>query len=83
MIQHLIKCEVCNNQFEFNPMERPYGRMAPEGWLTLFPMKDMQGSEGWHFCSLACIYRWIEKLQDEVQGEPVQESPYIRREEGV
>ena len=61
MILHIVKCEMCDNQFQFNPFERPHERNAPESWFTLFRSKLMQAQEGWDFCSLACLYRWSAK----------------------
>ena len=79
MIQHLVKCEICDTQFELHPMERPI-RSAPEGWLTLFHMKDIQAQEGWHFCSLHCLFEWSAQKDEPL---PAPESPYIAREEGA
>ena len=59
MIVHLIKCEMCENQFQFNHFERPHERKAPDSWFTVFQSKDIQAQEGWHFCSLRCLNRWV------------------------
>lgn len=61
MILHIVKCEMCDNQFQFNPLERPYERKAPETWLSVYQSKDIQAQEGWHFCSTLCLHRWTGK----------------------
>ena len=77
MILHLVKCEMCDKQFEYNPMERPVERLAPEGWLMLSQMKDMAAHEGWHFCCSACLRIWFANNYPILPAE----SPFIRREE--
>lgn len=63
MILHIIKCEMCDSQFNFNPVYRPAERNAPDGWLVLFDAKGMQAQEGHHFCSLACLLEWTIKAE--------------------
>lgn len=58
MILHLVKCEMCDNQFNFHPMQR-IDREMPTEWFTVFRGKDIQGQEGWHFCSKGCLREWI------------------------
>lgn len=71
MVEHRIKCEMCDNSFQFSsPMQRPFERTAPPGWFIVFPYdEDMRGSEGWHFCSRSCLNRWTASpSHEEVQA---------------
>lgn len=60
MILHLVKCEMCNEQFSFNPLERGEMSHAPDSWLTLFHAKNMYAQQGWHFCSKWCLNSWLD-----------------------
>jgi hypothetical protein len=59
MIKHLVTCEMCDNHFHFHPLQRITEWPMPDTWLTVFEGKDIQGQEGWHFCSKRCLYSWL------------------------
>lgn len=82
MILHLVKCELCDKQYEFNPMVHPGRRTAPKGWFVLFDADEMQAQEGWHFCSATCLSHWIETHIAIGEDAPEPELLFIRREEG-
>lgn len=72
MILHLIKCEMCPNQFRIHPHHHPAENATPDGWMTLF-QGDIRGSEGWHFCSDACLSTWLAKRSKDVVQEDYRE----------
>ena len=74
MILHLMKCEMCDNQFSFNPQEHPASRKLPANWLFVFE-GEIQNSEGWHFCSRGCLQQWAQTTQ--VSEQPEQENPFL------
>lgn len=70
MILHIVECEMCQNHYRINPMQRPQHCEAPDGWLILFQAKDMQAQEGWHFCSKSCLMEWIRTADARTRGNP-------------
>lgn len=68
MILHLVRCEMCTNEFSFSPLEQFPGRSsAPASWFTLFASKDIQAQEGRHFCSALCLAQWATIRDEEVR----------------
>lgn len=65
MIRHIVTCdgEMCDNSFDFYPMQRPTERVIPDGWLLVFSGDNLpiQAQEPRHFCSALCCHRWTGK----------------------
>lgn len=62
MILHLVKCEMCDNQFRFDPMLHQIPDHTPDTWFTVFQGKDLHAQEGWNFCSKQCLQAWLVQL---------------------
>ena len=55
-----IQCESCANSFAYDPMrDRHMGFEMPDGWMVL-GKAPLQGCEGLHFCSIACLDIWVQ-----------------------
>lgn len=57
MILHQVKCEMCEQHFDFNPSER-IARYIPGAWLTL-SQGNPERHNPLHFCSKRHLRSWL------------------------
>lgn len=59
MILTTVRCEICNNQFRFDPREQQFEHEILDSWLTVLHGKSLQAQDGLHFCSGECLQDWL------------------------
>lgn len=61
MIQHYIKCEMCDNKHEIAFLYKAaVWRELPHDWITLFSTgADATANDGWNLCSDKCLIQWV------------------------
>lgn len=58
MVERDVSCSGCGDKVEFSSKEPPC--KALDGWFMLSQWEGLGSVEQYHFCSLACLKKWVE-----------------------